>query len=336
MRFVALSMVLFAACECGGDETDSEPESSEGTEALSLLSYFPSAPGDRWRYEAAGEKATRAISFADDVNATPRRVVMTGDDLMGARYHEVSDDAVLLVTPEGEPIGTLLDAPIEEGHEWSYLFGDVGCEAHYTSVSERTEVAGVTVERCLEVERTCTHPAGNPFPVDTSEIHTELYCPGIGRVREHTRIEPPPMGSESAEREDQLVFYRVLDSPAPAIPEHFGCDHFLLVQTDVRAACGRAISRVAEEELDEGCRMTFGVPGRPLLTVTGQRFGEEATQADADVLENGTAALVGTDELASYAYLEGRHAIAVASPPELCASDQLDRLGPLLKSLVRR
>jgi len=334
MRSFALSMILFAACECGSEE--SEPEPSEAPEAVDLLSYFPSARGDRWRYEAAGEKATRAISYADDVNASPRRVIMTGDDLMGARFHEVSEEAVLLVTPEGEPIGTLLDAPLEEGHEWSYLFGDVGCEARYTSLNETAEVAGITVERCLEVERTCTHPAGNPFPVDTSEIHTELYCPGIGRVREHTRIEPPPPGSESAEREDQLVFYRVLDSPAPVVPEHFGCDHFLLVQADVRAACGRAISRVGEEELDEGCRMTFGIPGRPLLTVAGQRYEEEATQADADVLENGTAAVVGTDELASYGYLQERHAIAVASPPELCAADQLDRLGPLLQSLVRR
>ncbi len=333
MRLVALSMVVLAACDCAGE---GEPEQEESTEPLELRSYFPSAPGDRWRYESAGEKSTRAISFADDADASPRRVVMTGDDLMGARYHEVSEDGVVLVTPGGEPIGTLLDAPLEEGHEWSYLFGEVACEARYTSLGETAEVAGIHVERCIEVERTCTHPEGNPFPVETSEIHTELYCPGIGRVRENTRIDPPPMGSESAEREDALVFYRVLDSPAPTIPEHFDCDHFLLVETDVRAACGQAIARVTEENLEEGCRMTFGVPGRPLLTVTGQRYEEDATQADADVLENGTASLVGTEELASYGYLEGRHAIAVAAPPELCPTDQLNRLGPLLKSLVRR
>jgi len=332
MRPLALLM-LVAACDC---EPEPDAATPAATEPVSLLSYFPSAPGDRWRYGAAGEKSTRAISFADDEDATPRRVVMTGDDLMGARYHEVSDEGVLLVTPSGEPIGTLLDAPLEEGHEWSYLFGDVGCEARYLSVDETVEVAGITVERCVELERTCTHPAGNPFPVDTAEIHTELYCPGIGRVREHTRIEPPPVGSESAEREDQLLFYRVLDSPAPVVPERFDCDHFLLVETDVRAACGQTMARVSEEDIDEGCRSTFGIPGRPPLTVTAQRYEADATQADADVLEGGTAARVGAEELASYAYLEGRHAIAVAAPLQLCPADQLNRLGPLVKSLVRR
>lgn len=332
MRALAATAILLAACECSGGDVEPEPQA----EAADLLLYFPAAPGDRWRYEAAGEKSTRSITFADDESATPRRVVITGDDLMGPRYHEVSPEAVTLVTPDGEPIGTLLDAPVEEGHEWTYLFGDVGCEARYVSVDRSATFGGITVDDCVEVERTCTHPAGAPFPVDTQEIHTETYCPGVGRVREHTRIEPPPAGSDSAERLDELVFYRVLRSPAPEIPERFGCDHFLLVQADVRAACGRALARVSEESLDEGCRMTFGTPGRPQLTVTGRRYAEDATQADADVLEGGTAALVGSEEVASYAYLEGRHAIAVAAPLSLCPADQLDRLGPLLKSLVRR
>jgi len=331
MRSFTPLMLLLAACDCGGA---AEPD-APAAEPADLLAYFPSAPGDRWRYEAAGEKSTRAISFADDEDAEPRRVVLTGGDLMGPRYHEVSDEGVFLVTPAGEVIGTLLDAPLEEGHEWTYAFGDVACEARYVSLGRSVEVAGVTFAACVEVERTCTHPAGTPFPVDTEEIHTETYCPGVGRVREHTRIEPPPPGSDSAERTDELIFYRVLGSPAPDVPESFDCDHFLLVDTDVHAACGRALPRLSEENLDEGCRMTFGTATAP-LTVTGQRFDEDATQAEADVVENGTAALVGTDEVSSYAYLQDRHAIAVAAPLELCPADQLNRLGPLLQSLVRR
>ncbi|MBO6935085.1 MAG: hypothetical protein JJ863_08915 [Deltaproteobacteria bacterium] len=333
MRSLISVLLLVAACDCAGDEAEPEAPAAEPAD---LLAYFPSAPGDRWRYEAAGEKATRAISFADDVDAVPRRVVMTGGDLMGARYHEVSDEGVFLVTPSGEAIGTLLDAPVQEGHEWSYVFGDVGCEARYVSVSRSIEVAGLAYEACLEVERTCTHPAGTPFPVETAEIHTETYCPGVGRVREHTRIEPPPPGSDSAERTDELVFYRVLNSPAPVVPEAFGCDHFLLVDTDVRAACGRELPRLTEVDLEEGCRMTFGAQNAPAITVTGQRFAEDATQADLDELQAANAALVGADDAVSHGYLQERHAIAVAGPPGLCDAEKLDRLGPLLQSLVRR
>ena len=332
MRTFLSTLLLVAACDCAGD---AEPEAPTA-EPADLVAYFPSAPGDRWRYEAAGEKSTRAISFADAVDAVPRRVVMTGDDLMGARYHEVSDEGVFLVTPAGEAIGTLLDAPVQEGHEWSYVFGDVGCEARYVSVSRSVEVAGVELEACVEVERTCTHPAGTPFPVETSEIHTETYCPGVGRVREHTRIEPPPPGSESAERIDTLVFYRVLNSPAPAVPEAFGCDHFLLVDTDVRAACGRELPRLTEVDLEEGCRMTFGAANAPAITVTGQRLAREATQADVDELQAANAERVGAEDTVSHGYLQERHAIAVAGPPGLCPADQLNRLGPLLQSLVRR
>ncbi len=333
MRSLPALLLLLAACDCAGG--DGEPD-LPAAEPADLLAYFPSAPGDRWRYDAAGEKSTRAISFADGVDATPRRVVLTGGDLMGPRYHEVSDEGVFLVTPNGEPIGTLLDAPVQEGHEWNYVFGDVGCEARYVSVSRSVDVAGLTLEACIEVERTCTHPAGTPFPVETAEIHTEVYCPGVGRVREHTRIEPPPPGSDSAERTDELVFYRVLGSPAPAIPEAFTCDHFLLVDTDLRAACGRALPRLTEVDLEEGCRMTFGAANAPAITVTGQRYPEDATEANLDDLRDANAVLVGTDDAVSQGYLQERHAIAVAAPSGLCAADRLERLGPLLQSLVRR
>ena len=333
---VVLVLVLAAACECGGRPAGAGPEGAGASAPLSA--YFPSAPGDRWRYAAGDDRTTRVVVEADPVDApAPRRVVVMGYDLMGPRYHRVSDEAVVITDPEGEALGTLLDAPMDLGHEWRYLFGDVACEATYASVDETVEVAGLTLRACVLVERTCTHPAGKPFAVETAEIHEETYCPQVGRVREHMRIEPPPPGTERAERDDRLVFYRVAGSPAPEVPETFDCDSFLIASTDVAAACGRGLPKVSDEATREGCRVSFApTPTATPLVVTGRRFDRDATQADVDALVGAAAASLDTEELASYGYRHGAYALAVASPTELCAADSLDRLGPLLQSLVRR
>ena len=331
---VLTALVALVGCECGGEgPAPAEPRG----QSEPLSAYFPSAPGDRWLYVAEEERVTRAVVEADPVDAEgPRRVVFMGDDLMGPRFHQVDDEGVVVTSPDGEAIGTLLDAPMEQGHQWSYVFGDVGCEARYTSVDEEVQLAGLTLGSCVVVERQCTHPAGKPFPVETAEIHRETYCPYIGRVRERIRIEPPPPGSESAERDDRLVFYRVQGSPAPEVPETFDCDAFLVVSGDVSAACGRPLPLRGSQPMEGGCRLTFGTPGAPPLVVAARRLEADATQEDVDALVGETEAFVGTDELASHGYAEGRHALAVAAPLTACSEAQLDRMGPLLQSVVRR
>ncbi|MAQ19208.1 MAG: hypothetical protein CMN30_30960 [Sandaracinus sp.] len=336
MKRALIGLALLAGCECGASPAGSGDE-PQG-ESAPLSAYFPSAPGDRWRFAAGTERSTRAVVEADSVDAEgPRKVVVMGNDLMGPRYHVVGDEGVFITDPEGEPVATLLDAPMRRGHEWRYVFGDVSCEAVYTSVDETVEVAGLTLGACVRVERTCTHPAGKPFAVETAEIHDEIHCPHVGRVSERTHIEPPPPGTESAERDDRLVFYRVAGSPAPEVPDSFDCDAFLVTATDVAAACSRGLPHMVAEPSEDGCQVSFSAqPGATPLVVAARRFDRDATQADSDALVGAAAASLETEEVASYGYLEGRHALAVAAPTELCASDSLDRLGPLVQSLVRR
>ena len=82
--------------------------------------------------------------------------------------------------------------------------------------------------------------------------------------------------------------------------------------------------------------MTFGPQNAPPITITGQRYPAEATDADLEDLKNANAALVPVEGVVSRGYLQERHAIAVAGPPAACAAEKLERLGPLLQSLVRR
>jgi len=272
-------VALLAACDC------SEP-AAPVVEAppLTPADLFPMHAGDRWANESDGDERSLLVVTA----VTSEGVgVFFGDDRTSAERYRVSAQGVELVAPDGTVLAPYLDVPVALAHEWSYELGDTRCVATYATVGETAEVAGTRLEGCVEVRRRCELPEGKPFPNATAQIHEELWCPNVGRVRETVRFRPAPtIEGFPAEKTWTLRYYRVQDAPALALPEPLDCAHFLIAATDVQAACGPALRFVGAADVDGSCRARFTGSGG-VLEVRARRFdaAPDATALDALLLE---------------------------------------------------
>lgn len=343
----ALLLLGLAACTCEPTRVapvDEQPSASP-------RDFFPAHAGDRWRMESGESLAVTAVT--EDGTA-----VFFGSDRTSAERYRVTDDAVLLIGPDGRPLASWLERPMEVGHGWRYTLGDAECEARYATVEDSADVAGLTYEHCVEVRRRCRYSAGKPFPAATTELREEVWCPYVGRVAETLRFDPPPaIEGVDAEHRAQVRYYRVQGAPAPPPPESFDCDAFLLLETDVQAACGPRL-RLASRDDDGGCTLRFaGLGGE--LSVRARRLGAAAMASDVDALLTdllpGTPAIREEAELrvaalapgeaperegsppgasVGFGLMEGPHAIAVVTSAA-CPLDRARALGPLLRSLVR-
>jgi hypothetical protein len=274
-----LVVTLLAACDC------SEP-AAPVVEAppLTPADLFPMHPGDRWANESEGDgDPERSLLVVTAV--TPEGVgVFFGDDRTSAERYRVSAQGVELVAPDGTVLAPYLDAPVALAHEWSYELGDTRCVATYATVGETAEVAGTRLEGCVEVRRRCELPEGKPFPAATAQLHEELWCPNVGRVRETVRFRPAPtIEGFPAEKTWALRYYRVQDAPALALPEPLDCAHFLIAATDVQAACGPALRFVGAADVDGSCRARFTGSGG-VLEVRARRFDATPESAALDAL----------------------------------------------------
>ncbi len=332
----AAVLLLLAACTC-----EAAPEPAAEDRGASPRDFFPARPGDRWRMDSGESLAVTALT-EDGV------AVFFGSDRTSAERYRVTDDAVLLVTPEGEAIAPWLERPMEVGHRWRYSLGDAQCEAQYATVETTAEVAGLSFEHCIEVRRRCQYPAGKPFPVATAELREETWCPYVGRVEETLRLDPrPSIEGAPAERRWRVAYYRVAGAPAPPRPERFDCDGFLLMETDVQAACGPRL-RQTERSDEGGCTLRFAGPDGE-LTVHAERLDRPVTADDADAqltaLAPEASVLRDEDDLriragegmntegGAFALAQGEHVIAVRWSAA-CPLERARRLAPLLRSLV--
>ncbi len=358
MRTLLLSLLILSGCRCGtGDEVTPSPQEgpSEPTPEAepqepppSASDYFPMNPGDRWGMQVGDEHHVWGIvSRTEDGTAT-----LFGTDRIAAERFRLEDDGVKLVDPTGGAIGVLIPEPASAGAEWTYTLGAASCSAKIERTGMGIALTGQRVDRCMLIQRTCTHPAGQPFPRETEEQHEELYCAGIGRVRERVRFEPEPEGIE--ERVYLSTFYRVQGAPAPTPREPFRCDDILLMPSDVHAACGTwaelptlhaddtplregelvhcsfgsdalRFGILQHNEAAEGQRLEThfaSVAGEPGELANGVRQYHQAGEGDAP-----DHFVVGGGE--------GRFSIVLSSTDPRCSSEGLSRLLPLMQSLVR-
>lgn len=310
-----LFVALLAACDC------SEP-AAPVVEAppLTPADLFPMHAGDRWANESDGDERSLLVVTA----VTPEGVgVFFGDDRTSAERYRVSAQGVELVAPDGTVLAPYLDVPVALAHEWSYELGDTRCVATYATVGETAEVAGTHLEGCVEVRRRCELPEGKPFPNATAQIHEELWCPNVGRVRETVRFRPAPtIEGFPAEKTWALRYYRVQDAPALALPDPLDCAHFLLAATDVQAACGPALRFVGAADVDGSCRARFTGSGG-VLEVRARRFdaAPDATALDALLLEGderaelaGELRMIATSDEATPNEAPTTHATPGSSP----------------------
>lgn len=323
MRWVVLALVV--SCTCEATEAPVVPQ------AATLSQYFPAALGDRWRYRDGDQRTTRSVTVREGDEA-----VLVGSDLTGPMRVRITDEAVTNLGPDGAPVGDVLQTPLTLDHQWEYLIGAVRCEARYVSMDEVVEVAGLTVNACIMVRRRCTHPAGKPFPEETTERHEETYCPFIGRVRETLQLDPAPQieGADEAldaRRRDELVFYRVAGAPSPA-PSEFDCDQVLITAEDVGVACGRRMRLESTLMLEGECTIRFVGDGG-YVTVLAQEGDDAST-----LLEGSSAReevfVVDEEARKGVAFVE--NGVVVGATAASCELDGLLRMEPLLRSLVRR
>lgn len=343
-----LVLLLLAACDCG------EPSAPPADEPppLTAAELFPMHAGDRWALESGDERNLSVVTALGEEGVG----VFFGTDRTSAERYRVTDAGVELVSPDGQVLAPYLDVPIALGHEWSYELGDTRCVATYATTNETAEVAGVRLEGCVEVRRRCELPEGKPFPAATAQLHEELWCPSVGRVRETVRFRPAPaIEGFPAEKTWRVTYYRVQGAPALPLPETLDCARFLVATTDVQAACGPALRSAGAADVDGTCRVRFTGSGG-VLELRARRFASDPSAAELDALlaEAGESAVEegelrvlrgGPEEPPSaeeapasahgYVLSEGPMAVALRANEAVCTGERARRLEPLLRSLVR-
>lgn len=347
----ALGLLCAVAAGCP-EATSTEPAADPGPDTTAPLpsALFPLAAGDRWRTRS--DPAGVEQVFGVTAVSTDGTSVIFGTGHTAAERYRADDEGVYLVSPEGTVLLPLLRAPIRTGAAWSYQLEDRGvsvpCRAQVHEVGTEHRVAGVSVEGCVELTRICRYGAGSPFLSATTHHSEETYCPGIGRVQQRDRFDPPPpMKALPAERTETVVWYRVAGAPAKPDPERFDCSEFLLMPSDVQAACGAQVEPrepVAGSDGALSCTYVYGV-AQARLEVTAERRTHDVSDVELDLLladgEPPTGIVVRdlvrirtTDEV-RMATREGHFAILVRTSPAACAEDSALRMAPLLRSLLR-
>lgn len=318
---------------------------------MSVRALFPVAVGDRWRERVGTARTTRGVTA---LSANGLAVVFGQTDERPS-FFSVTDDEVALATPDGAVVEPLLRAPLRVGQRWSYAIGEaaeaVACTAHVEARDAHVEA--LSLEGCLRVRRVCEHPMGGPFTVPTTRTTEETYCPGVGRVRSRTALDPPLFGAE-APSEIVLVAFAVAGAPAPPSPARFDCDGALLLPSDVQAACGRQWRWIGEETSDGRCVHRFSSGDEALEVRLSRRDDEEAARASltrsfaprvgvvgaSAAADSGRALAIDGLEARQFAgsallgAVEGPHTLLVESGPG-CPPERAARLFPLLRSLVR-
>jgi len=341
-------------CQCEPSEQDSEPLAEgagggEEREAPPLGSYFPLRPGDRWLLQAASPEAKQlsGISGVDDQGVA----FLVGTGRPYAERYRASEEEIALVDPAGEVLVPILRAPLVLGASWRYELegkdATTPCEASVAEIALSESIAGVRFEGCVEIQRICRYPIGELFAAPTTHTSAELYCPGVGRVREEGVFDPPPPGGLiPARRESRLLSYQVAGAPIPQ-HERFDCDALLLLPSDVQAACGPAMgARPPElgESRDSGCTFRYGSDEGALeIRVTRLEAPPEQGSARADtfVQEQARAPAQARDGVSSatgasvaLATQIGAHEVQMLAETGVCGEENLRRLVPLIRSLL--
>ena len=257
---------LLGGCEGCGSEPEEAPAPEEAASPLSR--YFPSAPGDRWRIRVGTDAHSHGVTATDDRG----QAVYFGTHYPQPRRFKVTDLAVTEVTPEGDSVGVELEAPLEEGAVFDYQRGTgddaVLCQGHVDRVNETRSVGGVRLTDCIEVHHECSYPADHKvIPGPTVQRIDRVHCAGVGIVEEESRFDPPVViQGQTLQRRQQLVAWRVAGGPVHT-PSRFDCDAFLLLPTDVQAACGPAFTLADPAgEAEQGlCRYRYGSPEGEVL-----------------------------------------------------------------------
>lgn len=351
MIFRVAVLVLLSACgPCGGEPVEEEEEPSARPEL-----FFPMHLGDRWGYADGGGVAVTALTESGVA-------VFFGSDRTSAERFKANEAGeVLLVDPTDRAIATWLAVPMELGHSWRYTVGDTSCEATYATIDQDASLPGMEIHGCVEVRRRCQLPEGKPFPAATMELHEETYCPYVGRVGEIVRFDPrPEIEGFPEQKVFEVAYYRVEGAVAVPEPETFGCEHFLLMETDLQAACGPMMRRGELVASDDACMMPFS-SGNGSVSIFAKRLDGEATDTDIDALllpsvqapheEDGwrirevpgaTGAFVDPDgelerrtmpDRRQLGLREGRFVVTVLVENDACP--EAASLQPLLRSLVR-
>ncbi|MEQ8454010.1 MAG: hypothetical protein RLO52_34895 [Sandaracinaceae bacterium] len=179
-------------------------------------------------------------------------------------FHRVDDAVVGLARPDGTLIEPYLRAPIRQGARWAYD-GAQGARCEGTVRGDDARGTGLD---CVQVRRRCVHPEGTLFGPETTRVTDETYCAGVGRVHARTELTPPIEGATPGDVE--VIAWRVAGAPA-RLPETFGCDGFLLLPSDVQAACGPEWRWESEEEDGAACVHRFSAGGRSLEVEAADR-----------------------------------------------------------------
>jgi hypothetical protein len=327
-RSVCLVCALAIGCEDAPRAARPSTEGSAGGARelpLAPADFFPLAPGDRVRIAVrpTGARHNEGVTGVDE-----RGIAMVHGTAhtTGERYRATETD-VSLVTPDGTPLVPILRAPLTRGARFDYTLTEsdvaVPCEVEIRRTSATATVAGAALASCIELVRRCEYAAGHPFPSATTHTTEETFCPGVGRVRERGRFDPPPqLTAIPAEREERVVYYRIAGAPAATAPSS-GCDAFILLPSDVIAACGAGIAPIeplAGTDLPGGgCEHAFDRAGARLAI----RFGAPFPVAEA-----------GGEDEAVTRVVEDAPRIEVRAAPAACSGEGLARLEPLLRSLA--
>lgn len=349
-RWLPALCLCLVACDCAGDPPEAPPSPDPPPPtAISVPRLFPLSVGDRWRVDTSlgDNHFSYGVTGVDDDGV----VAVFGTRHLAAERYRASDDAVELVSPEGDVLEVVLRAPLTEGSTWEYqvLEGEVRveCEARVLRTGVARTVAGNRLEGCVELSRACHLPAGKPFPVETRQLTDDVLCPGVGRVFKRVTLTPPPhvMGMP-AERTETLVFYRVAGAPRAAIPEPWGCDGFLLLPSDVQAACGavRAVAPPGGVAEGDRCTHRFVGDGGEITIVAERREQPELEETvDAWLRGDDPAAEIATHESGvrvrrgdapRFALTRGPVTVRVAGDAATCSAAHAYRLVPLLGSLL--
>jgi hypothetical protein len=213
----------------------------------------------------------------------------------------------------------LLRAPLTAGTTWSYELDEHGtsipCEGSIVDEGSARRVGAATVNDCVMSRRVCRYPSGAPFAQATVHTVVEAYCRGVGLVERTQTFDPPPPAPIGSTRTDRLVGFRLATATLPR-GDDFSCGDFIVLPSDVRAACGptvQALEPFAGAERAHGCLYQFENAG-----------GTIAIEASTEPFERAGAVSV---------HAGGVH-VDVAVEGGACALDALQRLEPVLRSLV--
>ncbi len=328
--FVALFMsaAVLGGCARGCSDTpdaDARPM-VRPRETVALPRYFPLTRGDRWRTRGGSDGTVSRVFGVTGVDARGVAVVFGAANGAPERYTANATE-VARVDEQGVTLVPLLRAPLDEGAHWEYALAERGvsvpCEARVVRVDSAPRVVGgAELTGCVTVHRVCRYPAGTPFPLATAHSRDETYCPHVGLVEEAQRFTPPPApGLLPAQLSDRLVSWNVSGGPVPPRATPRGCDHVLLLPSDVQAACGAALMPVGERTgVVDGAACVF-------------RFAGGGREVDVRV-ERSSAAGLAPATPAAVDNAPGPHFVVQTPSATVRTTGCEDsRLGPLFRSL---